>query len=432
VARLTLLVFGAIGAANRKDTMGTTYSREAALYDAETTRYGLDHRIDPAAYMIEAIATMARHCVDKATALVPNVDDGASLIAAMYRTNVVDLVDLFASFGADIDEATAARVVDLFNVDADTFRTYDDTLSIVDDAPFDPTWHRPRISTERGTEVRGRRSGFVVSSSSSSIDRTEPVRMGYDEAMHRANLWYLMATGERLEMIGTDCYSWEQVVTHKPDCVDRWAMRPEGAGDSLVGNGRKKRTNIPRSVSYGHDRFAARVDLPGWSAWRVLKMYRTNVRVRLIDNDGLPVSRSAGVRVVGLNHRGEPIARELPSIAVMGSVRWMGHKVVARPTVRKTSTTKRTKRAPIVNVDNVDAITAAIVEPITAAIVARQGASMAFRSTDGVTVRCVVNASTKVVAVAVTRVDANGTKVTKRTNVKSAAGAVAAVRNRTR
>lgn len=421
------------------------YSREAALYDAEESRYAIDHRTDPAIAAAITLGTIAEHCVSKAAAIVPNVDNGPQLIADMYRTNVVDLVDLFRSYGANIDEATAAAIATaLVDYSNDELRTYDAALLREDPPRFDPTWHRPRITTGRGVEVRGRRDGYIVGDTSRAagdLRNRAPgagpahhggyVRMSYAEALERANAWHYMLTGDTLELIGTDTYSWEQVVTWKPIALGSFVMRPEGAGSSLVGDGRKKRTNVPRSVSYGHDRYYVRTDLPGWSAWRVLKEYRTNVRVRLIDEEGNRVATVPGERVIGLNHRGEPITRPLPSVAVMGSVRMIGHKVTARPKVRKPKQT-RTKRAAIVDVVDVDAVTAAMVEPITAAIIGKTAAAAAYRTENGTIIRYRVDVSAAVIAVQVTSTNADGVKVTKRTNVRSAAAAVAAVRNRTR
>lgn len=419
------------------------YSREAALADAEASRYAIDHRTDPACAAAITLGTIAEHCVTKAAAIVPSVRNGAQLIADMYGTDVDNLTDLFRTYGADIDDATAAAIATaLVDYSADTLRTYDNGLQSEDAPRFDPTWHRPRIDTGRGTEVRGRRDGYVIGDTGraakmgSDLDRdngSDYVRMPYAEALERANAWHYMITGDTLEMIGTDTYSWEQIVTFKPYRLGSFVQRAEGAGSSLVGDGRKKRTNVPRSVSYGHDRFCVRTDLPGWSAWRVLKEYRTNVRVRLIDENGDRIATVPGERVAGLNHRGEPIMRPLPSVAVMGSVRMIGHRVTSRPKVRKTAAIKsRTPRAAVIDVATIDEVTAAMVAPITEAITSKTAAAAAYRTSDGTVIRYRYNVTAAVIAVMVTTTNAEGAKVTKRTNVRNATAAVAAVRNRTR
>lgn len=424
------------------NTTTTTGQREAALYEAEASRYRVDHRTDPAVAAIVTLSTIAEHCVSKAAAILPNVSNADNLIAAMYHTAAADLPALFRSFGADVDELTARRIVDLVTTDPDTFRTYDDSLLREDPPRFDPTWSRPRVTTGRGVEVRGRRDGFVIGSNhvfgASGRDAVRQVaggsygRMAYAEAVERAELWSMAVSGEALPMmIGTDTYSWEQVITWKPIREGSFTLAAEGAGSSLVGDGRKKRTNIPRSVSYGHDRFYVRTDIPGWAGMRILKEYRTNVRVRLTDEHGAPMIRIPGTRVVGLNHRGEPIARDLPSIAVMGSVRMIGHRVTSRPKQRKVAAATRAKRVPIVDVVDVPAILIAAEGPIRAAVRDKVAAQVAYRTASGIVVRCRVDINAAVIAVQVTTTNADGVKRTQRTNVRDAAAMLAAIRNRT-
>jgi hypothetical protein len=401
--------------------MNTNRSREAALYDAEASRYSIDRRIDPVSAYVVAIASMAEHCVSKARAIVPNVSEGASMIAALYAADPSDVLAVCAAYGADIDALTAATYVDLYDNDREAFRTYDDQLTRLDPERFDPSWNRPRVHTDKGLTVKGRRDGYVIDN--------EGTRLYYAEALERADLWALLAGGEHLELIGTDTFSWSQIVTHKPIREGSFVMRAEGAGASLTGANRKKRTNVPRSVSYSHPRFANVVALPGWSAWRVLKEYRTSIRVRAIDENGDPVSRVLPQRVAGINHRGEPIYRDVPTVAVMGSIRVIGHRVIVRPKPKRTNVKPRTKRVAPIDVADIDAITAAIVEPITAAIVAKESARVAYRTAAGIVVR--INVDPKRANVAVDIRNADGVKI-GRTTVRSAAAAVAAVRNRTR
>jgi hypothetical protein len=410
-----------IGITKRREQTVSNYSREAAFYDAEASRYSIDRRIDPAMAYVNAVASMADHCVSKARALVPNVSEGASLIAALYAADPSDVLAVCAAYGATIDELTAATYVDLYDGDREAFRTYDEQLTRLDPERFDPSWNRPRVHTDKGLTVKGRRDGYVIDG--------EGTRLYYAEALERADLWSILAGGEHLDLIGTDTFSWSQMVTHKPIREGSFVMRAEGAGSSTTGETRKKRTNVPRSVSYSHPRFANVVALPGWTSWRVLKEYRTSIRVRAIDENGDRVSRELPQRVAGLNHRGEPIMRDVPTVAVMASIRVIGHRVIVRPKPKRTAVKPRTKRVAPIDVENVEAITAAMVAPITAAIVAKEAARVAYRTADGIVVR--INVDPKRANVAVDIRNADGAKV-GRTTVRSAAAAVAAVRNRTR
>lgn len=166
-------------------------------------------------------------------------------------------------------------------------------------APFDPSRNRKRAD---GT-VRGRRDGYVIG----GHDYSTCDRMSYREALERANaMLHLSGSGAEFDLIGTDEYSWAQVVTYRPAF---YGARPEGAGRSLVGDGRKsRRVTLPRPNyrdriscpvdgmpgqvrSHGigkNERRAEQVEaLEGWPiGYRIVKRYRTTYRGREIVGHG--------------------------------------------------------------------------------------------------------------------------------------------------
>jgi hypothetical protein len=255
-------------------------------------------------------------------------DDDARLLAG----HVVDGID---ATGDDVDrwtfanDAHRAGAVDrVLSTDPATYRDYDPALTVVDGAPFDPTWSRPRVTTGHGVTVRGARNGTVIGAGVDGVDddtvtvrraarvagvyRTAP--LSYRDALTIADA--LLRSAMPIErfiaaysLIGTDTYSWHQIVNHRPATVTTtdgttYAERPAGAGASIAGTARPARRFAMRRA--GAHRFTLRVvtgqtvtgagttvdvtepwpvvDAPvdviatGWwpvTPWRVVKVYAT-------------------------------------------------------------------------------------------------------------------------------------------------------------
>jgi hypothetical protein len=283
------------------------------------------------------------------------------LLDAVTEVDAVDLADLLARFGLTV-ESFAERLVSLFDA-AESFGylAADESLYSAPDAPFDPTWSRPRLSTANGTEVRGRRDGYVVSSSSPigskssaphPVDRSEPLRLTYREAFDRAQLWHLMATGETLPMIGTDEFSWADVVAHKPYALSTvdgttFYLRPEGAGASIAGGSNRRGQVVLPRPSYNGTATVPTVGKNGKVRAQMVKLRDPRPEVTYV-NGHFPMIDVRIIKRYRTTYRGR---------FIVGHGSWNDTST----TVRKARATGLTrKRVPTVDVErfDVDAITA--------------------------------------------------------------------------
>lgn len=194
----------------------------------------------------------------------------------------VDPVDAMAAVGIDdtvvdgwVDMATAyaRNAIDrLVDVDPATYRDGDPVLQRIDGEPFDPTWTRPRVDGPHGVAVRGARRGYVVGDRGTTIAERRAARiagtpivdrLAYRDALVMADaMLRIDGSIDRLNLIGTDTYSWHHVVAHRPDSItttngDRYVARPEGAGASIAGTSRPPRRFAMRRATA--TRFVLRV-----------------------------------------------------------------------------------------------------------------------------------------------------------------------------
>lgn len=150
--------------------------------------------------------------------------------------------------------------------------------------------------------VRGHDNVHVVGRDGDGIVRTMPA----GELLTRATLWAASQGATLPDLIGTDSYSWAEVITYKPESactVDGipYVARPDGAGDSIVGNGRKRRGHRARVAQY-HPR--PTLEYLPWlhflaTGERVRKTYRTRFLVTVDHEQGADV-RTYAPRVVRL------------------------------------------------------------------------------------------------------------------------------------
>lgn len=301
------------------------------------------------------------------------------LLDAVADVDVVDLADLLARFGLTV-ESFAERMVSLFDA-AESFGylATDESLYVAPDAPFDPTWSRPRLSTHNGTEVRGRRDGYVVTSSASTVDRSDALRMTYREAFDRAQMWHLIATGETLPMIGTDEYSWAEVVAHKPHTLSTvdgttYYLRPEGAGASIAGGSNRRGQVVLPRPSYNGTATVPTVGKNGKVRAQVVRLREPRPEVTYV-NGLFPIVDVRIVKRYRTTYRGR---------FVVGHGSWNDTST----TVRKARATGlKRKRVPTVDVErfDVDAITA-IASNMVAAYRAGKAATVKVRDTAGTVV----------------------------------------------
>lgn len=135
--------------------------------------------------------------------------------------------------------------------------------------------------------VRGHVDARVIGRDADGTHRAMPSR----ELLERAELW-CMAQGATLPaLIGSDSYSWAEVVTFTPATMTTvdgvtFTARPEGAGASLVGDGRKRRGHRARTAQY--DPRPVEVDVLPWPRFlatgdRIVKRYATSLLVHRDD-----------------------------------------------------------------------------------------------------------------------------------------------------
>jgi len=215
------------------------------------------------------------------------LEHGDAVTMARYVDAIasgVDPIDAMAAVGIDdtvvdgwVDMATAyaaGALTRLVDVDPATYRDGDPVLQRIDGEPFDPSWTRPRVATgPRGVTVRGARRGYVVGDRGTTIAERRAARiagtpiverLAYRDALVMADaMLRIDGSIDRLNLIGTDTYSWHAIVVHQPETIDtnvgRYYQRPEGAGHSIAGTSRPPRRFAMRRATAS--RFVLRVPI---------------------------------------------------------------------------------------------------------------------------------------------------------------------------
>jgi hypothetical protein len=318
--------------------------------------------------------------------------DADALVALLAIDDADALVDAMARYGITADTLRDAVRPMVDAMAAGSFDTVDAMLYRYDRERFDPTWSRPRLKTQHGTEVRGNRDRtYVIGSTNHPAGYrycgTDYVRMAAPEILSRADLWLHMHDAA-MPLIGTDTYSWSEVIHVKPFRPNDYMLTVGDAQNSSSDKPRKvRRTSVPR---YWH-----RPDVVHYiGAWpmvgvRVVKRYRTTYN---------------GAHVIGHGH-------------------WITTARKAR------ATAVRKPRAATVTVDTVDAL---VVDAVAAMVAAAKDAPTATVSRryelNGTKVTVAREPNHNRYRVEVTAAD--GTR--KGTKVRTVDAVAAALRNRTR
>lgn len=336
-------------------------------------------------------------------------------------TPVDDLLRRYGLTAADLLTAVRARVVD---VDPTTYFDHDDALDRIDGEPFDPSWTRPRVTTQHGIAVRGMRRGYVIGDRTGEPETTgdrvrriidgttrPATRLRYSDAVVLAHAW-MTAHGDDIPMIGTDEFSWHQIVTHKPFTITTtggamFAVRPDGAGRSIVGTARPARRFVSRRASTA-TRTAA-----GHIAGEYVRIAVNGAPMASHDIDGWPLAADYRIRkVYGTTYDG----------GLHDGTRW-----VRWPRVGARTVTAVRRRRPVY-----EPMTAvAAVDAIAAAASAAHGTTepTAVRvAVDGIRVTYSHEPTARRHRIIVTTIAADGRTVRRSTATRSAATAVAAVR----
>jgi hypothetical protein len=203
--------------------------------------------------------------------------------------------------------------------------------------------------------------------------------MTYREAFDRAQMWHLMATGETLPMIGTDEYSWAEVVAHKPHTLSTvdgttYYLRPEGAGASIAGGSNRRGQVVLPRPSYNGTATVPTVGKNGKVRAQVVRLREPRPEVTYV-NGLFPIVDVRIVKRYRTTYRGR---------FVVGHGSWNDTST----TVRKARATGlKRKRVPTVDVErfDVDAITA-IASNMVAAYRAGKAATVKVRDTAGTVV----------------------------------------------
>ena len=190
---------------------------------------------------------------ERASEVLPSVPLSESLpyVAALWQHNAQGSEDTFRELLAtsrgvgsterlSADDAHVATL--LAGTPDDAWLATDDSLYRVDEAPT-------RVKRNADGTVRGRLAKFVVG----SLDELGIVKMTSEECTMRATLLLRASGMHDCELIGTDNYSWEEVVTHVPERVDlgefltlngepvgSYVLAPYGAGGSIQCNARRR------------------------------------------------------------------------------------------------------------------------------------------------------------------------------------------------
>ena len=175
----------------------------------------------------------------------------------------------------------------------DGYLAPDTSTLAVTPAPFDPTLQRPRVKGPLGVAVKGSRHlTRVVGQLAPEGEHGPYVSMPSGEAVERADL-LMRASGELIPLIGTDTFSWSEIVTFRPDRYaivgGAWIPAPEGSGSSLTGEARKRRTHRGSVARYWHRPDTSAV-VDAWcstgDAMRIVKRYRTSLPIaRVVERD---------------------------------------------------------------------------------------------------------------------------------------------------
>lgn len=227
------------------------------------------------------LADVAAWVVHRAELVLPDVPlvDAVPYIVALQahaaRPDGETFTDLLASaLGLDgaerltLDDANRADV--FTRAAALTYLQPDDDLYRVPAAPIDAVARAARRTN--GTVV-GRRDAYVIGNGVTCVRPDGTVgeqygRMSSAECLERAHL-LMVANGGDTPLIGTDAYSWEQIVSFKPETftlegvtingapVGAFVFAPYGAGASTTGDAQrnaygatKRRSHSARVARY--------------------------------------------------------------------------------------------------------------------------------------------------------------------------------------
>lgn len=206
----------------------------------------------------------------RATSVGIDADAYVDALRSLFDVDIDALADALAARGITVDALRA--LVDVVDVAAPyEYRDADGGLYRMPDAVADHAVNRKRAD---GT-VRGQRRGWVVASNHPP--------MAYVDALAAANA--LLADDPELRLIGTDEYSWSQVVHFRPAAIVVggmvYAVRPESQGVPIVNDpyDPKNRKRAPQRASRPryYVRPAESVDIDGWPwnpHYRIVKRYR--------------------------------------------------------------------------------------------------------------------------------------------------------------
>jgi len=179
------------------------------------------------------IAAYIGWCDERAYRVFPTMyaDDPNAAIGTFHALHIAAnpdaAIDALAASGITLSTEADNAIRTLWNAEESAFAAYDDVLMRVPSAPLENTMMRPRLLTGNGLEVRGRRTPTVIGAwDDPTTDKAmnAPLSATGAELLARADLILAMANTP-IPLIGTDAYSWHQVIVHKPYRIDAWVHR---------------------------------------------------------------------------------------------------------------------------------------------------------------------------------------------------------------